>query len=148
MKKSFLVWSTCIMFCQVAFAEEIKTKQEEFPKKEMLKQNKEIVKLSSEEISKTLPQKIDKYTTLMKVEGKENRLLYTFEINTGAKSDEAIQKEDRSRMKKAVTKGVCQSSWKFIEAQIDISYIYISALSKAELFRFDITKKECPIRER
>jgi len=46
-------------------------------------------------------------------------------------------------MKKAVTTGVCQSSRKFLAAGINTSYSYISAKSKAELFRFDITQADC-----
>ena len=116
----------------------------ELPLEEMRKQNSEIVKLASEEISKTLPQKVDSYTTLMTVEGKDTTLIYTFEINTGAKSDDAVKKEDRGRMKKAVTTGICQSSKRFLDSDISISYLYISANSKAELFRFDVTQADCP----
>ena len=116
----------------------------ELPLEEMRKQNSEIVKLASEEISKTLPQKVDSYTTLMTVEGKDTTLIYTFEINTGAKSDDAVKKEDRGRMKKAVTTGICDSSKRFLDSDISISYLYISANSKAELFRFDVTQADCP----
>ena len=105
-------------------------------------------KYKFEEISKTLPQTVDKYTVLTKVEGKDTTITYTFEINTGAKSDEAVKKEDRTRMKKAVTTGICQSSKRFIDAQINISYIYIGVNSKAELFRFDVTQADCPVNER
>ena len=108
-------------------------------------QNKEIVELSSKELSKTLPQVIDKYTTLTKVEGQNNTLLYIFEINTGATSDEAIQKEDKTRMQQAVTAGICQSSKRFLDAEVNISYLYISAKSKVELFRFDVSERDCPI---
>ena len=111
--------------------------------KEMKAQNKKIVQLASQEISKTLPQTIDKYTKLTKVTGKDTTLLYIFEINTGSKSDESVKNEDKSRMKKAVTAGICKSSKRFLDAQIDISYIYISAISKAELFKFDVTQKSC-----
>jgi hypothetical protein len=123
-------------------------KQQDLPVEEMQKQKREIVKLSSEEISSTLPQTVDKYTVLTKVEGKDTTITYTFEINTGAKSDEAVKKEDRTRMQKAVTTGICQSSKRFIDAQINISYIYISAKSKVELFRFDVTQADCPVSDR
>ncbi|MDO8454800.1 MAG: hypothetical protein Q7S59_09540, partial [Sulfurimonas sp.] len=73
----------------------------------------------------------------------ELTLLYTFEINTGAKSDETLRNEDKSRMQKAVVTGICQSSSKFLEAGINTSYIYISAKSKAPLFQFDVTQKDC-----
>ena len=146
MKKSLLALSIITTLSQSIFAEGIK--QQDLPVEEMQKQKREIVKLSSEEISKTLPQTVDKYTTLTKVEGKDTTITYTFEINTGAKSDEAVKKEDRTRMQKAVTTGICQSSKRFIDAQINISYIYISAKSKVELFRFDVTQVDCPVRDR
>jgi sRNA-binding regulator protein Hfq len=142
-KKSLFVFSIVTILSQSIIAEGIK--QQDLSVEEMQKQKREIVKLSSEEISKTLPQTVDKYTVLTKVEGKENTMVYTFEINTGAKSDEAVKKEDRARMKKAVTTGICQSSKRFIDAQINISYIYIGAKSKAELFRFDVTQADCPV---
>ena len=80
----------------------------------------------------------------MAVEGKDTTLIYTFEINTGAKSDDAVRKEDRGRMKKAVTTSICDSSKRFLDSKINISYLYISANSKAELFRFDVTRADCP----
>jgi hypothetical protein len=144
MKKLFLALSTIITLGQLSFAEGLQTQTREFPKEEMQKQNREIVRLSSEEISKTLPQKIDKYTTLTAVEGKDTTLVYTFEINTGAKSDDAVRKEDKTRMQRAVTAGICQSASKFLAAQISISYVYISTASKAELFRFDVSQADCP----
>ena len=146
MKKSLLTLSIIIAFSQYSFAEGIK--QQDLPVKEMQKQKREIVKLSSEEISKTLPQAVDKYTVLTKVEGKDSTMVYTFEINTGSKSDDAVRKEDRTRMQRAVTTGVCQASKRFLDAQISISYIYISAISKANLFQFDISKKDCPVSDR
>ena len=146
MKKSLLALSIITTLSQSILAEGIK--QQDLPVEEMQKQKREIVKLSSEEISSTLPQTVDKYTVLTKVEGKDTTITYTFEINTGAKSDEAVKKEDRTRMQKAVTMGICQSSKRFIEAQINISYIYISAKSKVELFRFDVTQADCPVSDR
>ena len=146
MKKSLLTFSIITTLSQSILAEGIQ--QKDLPVEEMQKQKREIVKLSSEVISKTLPQTVDKYTTLTKVEGKESTITYTFQINTGAKSDETVKKEDRTRMQKAVTTGICQSSKRFIEAQINISYIYISAKSKAELFRFDVTQADCPVSNR
>ena len=110
---------------------------------EMEKQNRIIVKLASEEMSKTLPQNIDKYTTLQKVEGKDTKLIYTYEINTGAKSDESVRNEDRSRMQKAVTYGICKTSKRFLDAKIDISYVYRSATSKEKLFEFNVSQKDC-----
>jgi len=146
MKKIFLFWGVVSILGLNASVQELKTKTEEFPAKEMKKQNAEIVRLSSEEISKTLPQKVDKYTTLTKVVGEDTTLIYTFEINTGSKSDETVQKEDKSRMQKAITTGVCQSASKFLEAEVKIRYVYLSSKSKAELFHFDIAQADCPAR--
>jgi len=147
-KKSFLALGIILTLSQFSFGEGLQIQTKDLPNEEMKKQNREIVKLSSEEISKTLPQTVDKYTTLTTVEGKDTTLIYTFEINTGAKSDEAVKKEDRTRMQKAVTTGICQSAKRFIDAQINISYIYISANSKAELFRFNVTQADCPVGDR
>ena len=146
MKKSLLVFSIITTLSQPILAEGIK--QQDLPVEEMQKQKIEIVKLSTEEISKTLPQVVDKYTTLTKVMGKDTTMTYTFEINTGSKSDDAVKNEDRTRMKSAVTMGICQSARRFLEAQISISYVYISATSKAELFQFDVSQADCPVRER
>jgi hypothetical protein len=115
----------------------------EYPLTDMQKQNRTIVKMASIELSKSLPQKIDPYTTLIKIEGKEEVLLYHFEINTGMKSDETVKNEDRKRMQHAVTNGICNSSQRFLEAGIKISYLYFSARSKAELFRFNVSKTDC-----
>jgi len=109
----------------------------------MIAQNQKIAKLAAEEMNKTLPQTIDKYTTLVQIAAKGTVLEYLFEINTGAKSDETVQKEDHARMEKAITEGVCHSSKRFLDAKINITYIYRSAVSKAELFRFDISQEKC-----
>ena len=111
--------------------------------KKVKTQNQEIVQLAAKEISSQLPQKIDDFTQLVKLEGVGQTLLYTYEINTGSKSDDTVIKEDKSRMKKAVTQGICKSSERFLISGIDISYIYASAKSKKELFRFDVSREDC-----
>ncbi len=141
--KIALLLGILLTFSQYCTAQSQQVQNRELPNKEMIKQNRKIVQLSSKEISKTLPQSIDKYTTLTTVDGVDNTLVYKFEINTGAKSDEAVKNEDKTRMREAVTLGVCQSSKRFLDAQINISYIYLSATSKEELFRFDITQAKC-----
>ncbi len=140
MKQSILLLSL-LTFTMNLGAEAFKS--QEIPTSELIKQNRQIVKLASEEISKTLPQKVDAYTTLLKVVGEDTTLTYIFEINTGAKSDETVKNEDRTRMKKAVTKGICQSSKRFLDAEIHISYLYKSAVSKTKLFQFDVSKVDC-----
>ncbi len=111
--------------------------------KEMLKQNKTVIKMAVKAMKDKLPQKVDKYTQFTAIRSKDLTLIYTFEINTGAKSDEAVIKEDKKRMGKHVKKGICQSSKRFLDSHIDISYIYVSAKTKKELFRFDVTKNNC-----
>ena len=143
MKKITLTLTLLLSLTSLSFSQDLKLKTEEFPEKEMKSQNKEIVQLVSKEISQKLPHVVDKYTTLVSVTGVNTTLLYKFEINTGSKSDEAVKKEDRSRMKSAVTQGVCQSSNKFLAAGINTSYIYISQKTKAHLFQFDIAQKDC-----
>lgn len=140
MKKHIL---TIFLLALPLFALDTKMQNRELPKDEMKSQNKKIVKLASEEISKTLPQKIDRYTKLIKVEADETTLIYTYEIDTTPKSDETVKKDDHSRMKEAVTMGTCKTSKRFLEADISLKYIYISAHSKAQLFQFNITQESC-----
>ena len=135
--------SMSLSFASTQTTTKVSTRTGDFPAREMKAQNKKIVTLVAKEISQTLPQKIDKYTTLSKVVAIDTTLVYTFLINTGAKSDAIIQKEDRSRMKAAVTIEVCQSSRKFLEAGINTSYLYLSEKTKVQLFRFDISQSDC-----
>ncbi|MDP2894233.1 MAG: hypothetical protein Q8N78_07720 [Sulfurimonas sp.] len=115
----------------------------ELPSSEMKKQNKEIVKLAAQEISKTLPQTVDEKTKLVGVKADDTTLVYMYEINISPKSDETVKKEDYSRMKEAVTYGTCNSSKRFLDADISIRYLYKSEHSKSELFKFDINKESC-----
>lgn len=144
MNRAFLWTTILVTLTQYGFSNEVQAQSRNMPQAEMQKQNKEIVQLVAEELNKTLPQTIDKYTQLVTVEGKDTTLLYVYEINTGVKSDESVQKEDKTRMKEAVTHGICRSSKRFLDAQISISYIYVSATSKVELFRFDVSQTDCP----
>ncbi|MBU0721011.1 hypothetical protein KJ877_06675 [bacterium] len=143
MKNLFLFFSILLLFNGPVNADDVRARVDTFPEKEMLSQNSEIVKLVVAEISKDLPLSIDNYTTFTHISADKLTLLYTFEINTGAKDDATVKKEDRTRMKKAVFAGVCQSSRKFLEAGINTSYIYINANTKAHLFEFNITQKDC-----
>jgi hypothetical protein len=106
-------------------------------------QNSEVLKLAVAELSKDLPRKIDEYTTLVDVRKSDLTLVYVYEINTGAKSDDAVRKEDHNRMRRAVTEGTCRTSKRFLDSGISLSYLYNSAKSKKKLFRFDISKKDC-----
>ena len=133
MKKLFLVLS--LLIYSLVFGGDIS--------KEMKSQNKQIVKLALDAIGKKLPQKVDNFTQLVGISSKDLNLIYTFEIFTGAKSDEFVAKDGKKRMEKNVKNGICQSSKRFLQADIDISYIYISKISKKVLFRFDVTKSDC-----
>jgi len=111
--------------------------------KQMQLQNSEVINAAIEAYGKNLPQKIDKYTTFTKVHADGLTLIRTYEINTGAKSDEAVRAEDKSRMKEAIFYGVCTTSKRFLDSNINLTYLYLSAKSKEELFRFEITPKKC-----
>jgi len=111
------------------------------PDKNML-QNQNVIDMAAKSLSKDLPQKVDTFTSLVAVKSKPGTLVYVFEINAPA-SDEQIMKKDKSRMEKSIVKGVCRSSKRFLDSDIKISYVYIGAKSKKELFKFDIDKKEC-----
>ena len=143
MKNTFLLFILLTLLSQLSFCDTPKMRTQEFPKEEMKKQKDEVAKLMAKGLSKNLPQKVDNYTTLTNVTSKGSTLIYTFEIDTGVKKDETIIKEDHSRMKKAVTRGVCQSSSRLLEASINTTYIYISAKTKKHLFQFDITQDRC-----
>jgi len=118
----------------------------DLPTEELIKQNKQIVGMAAEEISKTLPKKVDKYTVLVSVKAQGTTLAYSFTIDTGSKSDKAVIKEDRERMQKAITAGVCRTSMRFLNAKVSLKYQYSSATSKKKLFSFTITEKDCPER--
>ncbi|MBT3280554.1 MAG: hypothetical protein HOF69_02155 [Campylobacteraceae bacterium] len=124
-------------------ASDAKMQQQNLTAEQMQKQKKTIIDLASKEFSKNTPIKIDNYTTFTGVHGTPSSLVWNFDINTGAKSDKAIQEEDHSRMESAVTTGVCEKSKRFFDAQIDISYIYYSSKTKVKLFQFDITYDKC-----
>jgi hypothetical protein len=107
-------------------------------------QNIEVVKAAAKELSAKLPQKVDEFTQLVDLKADGEKLVYTFEIHTGAKSDEAIVKEAKERqMKVRVTGGICRSSKRFLESGIGIVYIYRSAASKKPLLRYEVDRKAC-----
>ena len=105
-------------------------------------QNQNVVKMAAQSLSKELPKKVDNFTKLVSIKADGETLSYTFEIDA-PDSDQEIKDKDKSRMKKAVTKGICQSSKRFLESDIKISYIYKGAKSKKELFRFNVDKTKC-----
>jgi len=140
MKKLF----TLLILIGALNAEDLPIKNQDVSPAQMRKQNIQIVALSAKELSKTLPQRIDKYTRLLNIEANNTTLIYSFEINS-TKSDEAIKEEDKSRMREGVTIGVCKDSKRFLEADISIKYNYLSAKSRDILFSFDIDREKCKI---
>ena len=138
----YLLSYLLIIHC-IVLAGEMPIKNQDVSPQQLQKQNKKIVQLVAQEILKQLPQKIDKYTTMTNIIAQDTTLIYVHEINTGVKSDEAIIKEDHSRMQRAITNGVCKTSQRFLEAKITLIYQYISAISKKELFKFTIKQSDC-----
>ena len=135
--KLFLTLLTLMTLAASAFANDTEAEK-------IVMQNKNVVKMAVEEMSAKLPQKVDEFTQLVAIDAKGEQLIYTFEINTGAKSDKTVIEEGKERkMGERVLKGICKSSKRFIESGIGISYIYNSASSGGRLFRFDANKKVC-----
>jgi len=139
MKLFFLI----LLTISVLFANDLPVKNQDVSPEQLKKQNKQIVQLVATELSKDLPKTVDKYTVFTNIIAKDSNLEYTFEINTGVKSDETVRNEDKTRMREAVTYGVCKSSKRFMDAQITIIYNYISAKTKADLFNFKINQDIC-----
>ena len=106
-------------------------------------QNIHVVQAAAKGLSEKLPQKVDKYTSLVKIVSKGERLIYTYEINDPKMSDDAIKGKGQKKMKKPVTHGICTSSKRFLQSGISITYRYVGAKSKKELFAFDVSKKDC-----
>ncbi len=125
------------------FASEAKMQSRELPTRDMKSQNTTIAKLAATEMSKSLPHKVDKVTTLMIIKSNGASLEYIYEIDISPKSDKTVQEEDHSRMEKAIIKGTCKSSKRFLEADISLIYIYNSATTKDELFRFNVNQESC-----
>jgi hypothetical protein len=134
---------TILLLSATCQATDIIKEGKEYPIEKLKEQNQKIITMVVEEISKTLPQVVDPYTTMTNIRDENLTLIYTFNINTGVKSDERVKKEDRERMEKAVTKGVCQSSKRFLEAGVNLTYEYFSAATKKELFSFKMTPEIC-----
>ena len=110
----------------------------------MRQQNLAVVKKAVEGLRENLPQKVDNYTTLVGVDSNGTQLIYTFEVNAGPKSDEALKREGVSRIAPRVRQGICRDSKRFLQAGIDISYRYRNAQTKGEILRVDVGEKDCP----
>ena len=147
MKKLSLSILCLITASQLLFAEALPASKDPAVQKNADKQiklqNVKVMEAAIEAYSKNLPQKVDDYTTFTKVHSEGLTLIRTYEINTGAKSDDAVRAEDKSRMNEAVIYGVCTTSKRFLDSNINLTYLYKSAKSKEELFRIEITQKNC-----
>ena len=142
MKRLLFIFTLLLFSTLIHATDKIKDGQD-YPIEKIREQNKQIIKMVVDEISKKLPQKVDNYTTLVKIRDEALTLIYTFEINTGAKSDETVIKEDKARMKRVISKGICQSSKRFLDAGVTLSYEYLSTATKKELFAFTMNQKTC-----
>ncbi len=143
MKKLLLSIIMMLTLSPFTNATEVVKDGKEYPLEKLREQNQKIIKMVVEEVSKNLPQKVNKYTQMIKIRDENLTLIYTFEINASPKSDETVRKEGKAKMQKNVSKGICQSSKRFLEAGVSISYEYISASTKKELFTFTMTQKIC-----
>ena len=99
MKKLLSIISILLLSSPIYATDVIKDGQE-YPVEKLREQNKQIIQMVVEEISKTLPQKVDKYTDMTNIRDENLTLIYTFEINTGSKSDEAVKKRTNLEWKK------------------------------------------------
>ena len=106
-------------------------------------QNVELVAKAVEGLRKTLPQKIDAATTLVAVDGMGTELTYTFEVDGGPKSDEALRQEGQERMRPAVEAGICRSAKRFLDSGIEIVYRYLSKMSKREILHVKMNQEKC-----
>lgn len=147
MRKITLSIFTLLTASQLLFSEALPASKDplmqEKADSQIKMQNTEVIKAVVLELSKKVPQKVDKFTTFTKISNKGLNLIYTYEINAPAKSDDEIRAKDRTRMEKAVIYGVCTRSKRFLESDISLTYLYLSAQSKEELFRFEITPEKC-----
>jgi hypothetical protein len=106
-------------------------------------QNMEVVKKAAEGLNETLPQKVDAYTRLVKLQPQGERLIYIYELNVTGKSDAQLAKEGKARMTTPVSRGICNSSKRFLDSGISITYRYTSAVSKQPLFDVNVSKEDC-----
>ncbi len=106
-------------------------------------QNREVLKMAVSSIKPQLPQKVDDYTQIVDIEAEGEHLIYTFEIDTGPKSDRAVIEEAKKRMVPRIKNGICHSSKRFLQSGITISYRYRNASTHKKLFGVTVSQKEC-----
>ncbi len=109
----------------------------------MREQNLIVVKKAAEGIGESLPQKVDDFTKLIAIDSNGTKLIYTFEVDAGPKSDETMRKEG-AKMEPRILSGICSSAKRFMEADITLVYRYITSASKAEILKVTADKSKCP----
>ncbi len=106
-------------------------------------QNLTVVKKAVEGIRLTLPQKVDQFTQFVAIDSNGTRLIYTFAVDAGPKTDEALRAKGK-KMAPRVLKGMCGSADRFIQADIALTYRYVNKATQTEILRVDADKKLCP----
>jgi len=116
---------------------------EALPIEKIKEQNLNVVKKAVEGIGENLPEKVDKYTTLVGIDSNGTQLIYIFEVDGGMRSDEALREDGKKRMAPVVKDGICNSSKRFLQSDIDIQYRYLSKVTKNEILRVDVSLEDC-----
>ncbi len=145
MRKIFLI---SLVLSSLMALEDVKVVKEDSVFKNMFdkklkEQNRVIVKMAAEEMRKHLPQKVDKYTTLVSADYKDTTLIYIYELSVPKKSDADLKKEGKKRLEGQIKRHSCISSKRFLKSDINLSYVYKSAKTKKTLFQIDVSKKDC-----
>ncbi len=109
----------------------------------MRAQNLNVVKKAVEGIGETLPQKVDTYTQMISIDSNGTELIYTFEVDAGSKSDEALKKDGHTRMAPAIRKGICTNSKRFLQSDITITYRYLNKATQNEILKVTMNKIQC-----
>jgi len=105
-------------------------------------QNLNIVQKAVEGIRETLPQRVDDYTQIIAIDSNGTELIYTFEVQSGPQTDEAMKAKGK-RMIPRIQRGICTSSKRFLQVDISIRYRYISSATKNEILLVDVDKSNC-----
>ncbi len=105
-------------------------------------QNLNVVQKAVEGIGETLPQKVDDFTNIVAIDSNGTKLIYTFEVQSGPQSDEAMRQKGE-KMAPRIKKGICMTSKRFLQADISIKYRYISSATKNEILSVDVDKQSC-----
>ncbi|MFA6760368.1 MAG: hypothetical protein WCR69_04910 [Sulfuricurvum sp.] len=118
-------------------------KNEELSGEEFKAQNRQIAELAAGEMNKNTPQQVDSYTTLASVRSSGTTIIYNYELDVDGKSDDELREDASKKMAQGIIDGSCASSRRFLEADIDLHYIYTSKKSKSLLFEVKVTKRSC-----